>query len=78
MTSAKDSLTTVLDLAKTLRDQRDKDIAELYGQGLSLRQIAQLYGLSSEGVRRILIAAGVTRRDRLEATRLHYDRKAGA
>lgn len=78
MTSTKDSLTTVLNLAKTLKEQRDKDIAELYGQGLSLRQIAERFDLSPEGVRRILIAAGVTRRDRLEATRLHHDRKAGA
>lgn len=48
MTSTKDSLATVLNLAKTLKEQRDKDIAELYGQGLSLRQIAERFDLSPD------------------------------
>ncbi len=49
------------------------DVAALYGQGLSLQQIADRIGCSRTTVAVVLAKAGVAQRSRREAMRLVWD-----
>jgi DNA-binding CsgD family transcriptional regulator len=49
--------------------ERNKEIARLYGTGLSMDKIGQQYGITRERVRQILVRLGVERRSAAEYAR---------